>query len=339
MPDTIEARRAFAYGLCAAALTAAALALPVQARAADKDAAYPTKPITLIVPFTPGGSTDIIARIVSKELGAALHQSIIVEYKPGAGGSIGTTFAKEQPADGYTLILGAIGTFGTNVTMYKHLNYDPVKDFAPISLLASVPNVLAVNPKKLDVHTVSELIAAAKARPNDIEYASGGNGSAANLAMEYFKLKAGIQLMHVPYKGTAPALTDLVGGVTSVVLTGFPPLYPFFQSNRLRPIAVASKQRLALLPDVPTISETPGLEGFEADQWYGLLTVAGTPKPIVDRLNKEVVAILKRPDTLEIFKKEGLQALPDTPEEFGAYIKEQIAQWRPVVLKAGIQID
>jgi tripartite-type tricarboxylate transporter receptor subunit TctC len=306
------------------------------ANAADT---YPSHPITLVVPFTPGGSTDIIARIMSKELGEALGQTIIVEYKPGAGGSIGTTYVKSAAPDGYTLILGAIGTFGTNVSIYKHLNYDPVKDFAPISLVASVPNVLAVNPRKLDIHTVAELIQDARAKPDDIEYASGGNGSAAHLAMEYFKLKADIKMTHVPYKGTAPALTDLVGGVTSVVLTGYPPLQPFLQSGRLRPIAVASAKRLPQLPDVPTISETKGLEGFEASQWYGVLTVAGTPKPIVDRLNKEIVAILKKPETLALFKRDGLEALPDTPEEFGQYIKDQIALWRPVVQKAGIVIE
>jgi tripartite-type tricarboxylate transporter receptor subunit TctC len=306
------------------------------ARAADT---YPSHAITLVVPFTPGGSTDIIARILSKELGTALGQTVIVEYKPGAGGVIGTSYVKAAAPDGYTLILGAIGTFGTNVSMYKHLAYDPVKDFAPISLVASVPNVLAVNPKKLDIHTVAELVRDARAKPNDIEYASGGNGSAAHLAMEYFKLRAGIQMTHVPYKGTAPALTDLVGGITSVVLTGFPPLQPFLQSGRLRPIAVASTKRLANLPDVPTISETKGFEGFEAGQWYGLLTVAGTPKPIVDRLNKEVVAILNRPETLKLFAQDGLEALPDTPEQFGQYIKEQIEQWRPVVQQAGIVIE
>lgn len=322
-----------------AVTTLAASAAIAVATGADAADTYPSHPITLVVPFTPGGSTDIIARILSKELGSALGQAIIVEYKPGAGGIVGAQFAKAAAPDGYTLILGAIGTFGTNVSMYKHLPYDPVKDFSAISLVAAVPNVLAVNPKKLDIHSVGELIQAARAKPNDIEYASGGNGSAAHLAMEYFKLRAGIPLMHVPYKGTAPALTDLVGGVTSVVLTGLPPLYPFFQAGRLRPIAVASPKRLALLPDVPTIAETKGLEGFEAGQWYGLLTVAGTPQPIVDRLNKEVVAILEKPETLRLFKQEGLDAMPDTPQEFAQYIKDQIALWRPVVQRAGIVIE
>lgn len=316
------------------AIVCAAFAAPLHA--ADN---YPSRPITLVVPFTPGGSTDIIARVMSKQLGAALGQPIVVENKPGAGGIVGTQYAKSQPADGYTLIMGAIGTFGANATLYRRLPYDPVKDFAPISLVAGVPNVLAVNPAKLDVRTVDELIKAVRAKPNGYDYASGGNGSAAHLATEYFKLRANIQIQHVPYKGTAPALNDLVGGVTSLVLTGYPPLSPFFQAGRLRPIAVATAKRLPQLPDVPTISETKGLEGFEASQWYGLLTVAGTPKPIVDRLNKEIVAALKNPETLEQFRKEGLEPMSNTPEEFAQYIKDQIQLWRPVIQKANIIID
>ncbi|GGX13012.1 exported protein [Pigmentiphaga litoralis] len=314
----------------------AALCIVGSAQAAD---AYPTRPITLIVPFTPGGSTDIIARVMSKQLGAALNQTIIVENKPGAGGIIGTQAAKAAAPDGYTIIMGAIGTFGANATLYRKLPYDPVKDFAPLSLVAAVPNVLAVNPSRLDVKNVDELVKAAKAKPNGYDYASGGNGSAAHLAMEYFKLKAGIQLQHVPYKGTAPALNDLIGGVTSVVLTGLPPLYPHIQGGRLRAIAVATPKRLPLLPDVPTIAETKGMEGFEASQWYGLLTVAGTPKPIVDRLNREIIKVLNSPETIEIFKKEGLEPMHNSPEEFAKYIKDQIALWRPVIQKANIIID
>lgn len=317
-------------------LMAAALCIMGTAQAADS---YPTRPITLIVPFTPGGSTDIIARVMSKQLGAALGQTIIVENKPGAGGIIGTQAAKAAAPDGYTIIMGAIGTFGANATMYKKLPYDPVKDFAPLSLVAAVPNVLAVNPTRLDVKNVDELVKAAKAKPNGYDYASGGNGSAAHLAMEYFKLKAGIQLQHVPYKGTAPALNDLIGGVTSVVLTGLPPLYPHIQGGRLRAIAVATPKRLPLLPDVPTIAETKGFEGFEASQWYGLLTVAGTPKPIVDRLNREIIKVLNSPETIEIFKKEGLEPMHNSPEEFAKYIKDQIALWRPVIQQANIIID
>jgi tripartite-type tricarboxylate transporter receptor subunit TctC len=323
----------------ASVLALSSIAMGVSVGVAYADAPYPSKSITLVVPFTPGGSTDIIARLLSRELGSTFHQSVIVENKPGAGGIVGTQFVKAAAPDGYTLVVGAIGTFGANATMYTHLPYDPVKDFAPISLVASVPNVLAVNPAKLNIHSVAELVQAARAQPNKLEYASGGQGSAANLAMEYFKLRAGVQILHVPYKGTAPALTDLVGGVTSVVLTGLPPLYPFFQSDRLRPIAVASAKRQPLLPNVPTIAETAGFEGFQADQWYGLLTVAGTPQPIVDQLNKAVVAMLKKPDVLAIFKHEGLEPISDTPQEFATYIKDQIQLWGPVVKKAGIVIE
>ena len=313
------------------AIVCAAFAAPLHA--ADN---YPSRPITLVVPFTPGGSTDIIARVMSKQLGAALGQPIVVENKPGAGGIVGTQYAKSQPADGYTLIMGAIGTFGANATLYRRLPYDPVKDFAPISLVAGVPNVLAVNPSKLDVRTVDELIKAVRAKPNGYDYASGGNGSAAHLATEYFKLKANIQIQHVPYKGTAPALNDLVGGVTSMVLTGYPPLSPFFQAGRLRPIAVATAKRLPQLPDVPTISETKGLEGFEASQWYGLLTIAGTPKPIVDKLNRELNKIVQSPEFKEHFKSQGVEMLGTTPEEFRTHVEREMETWRKLIKKANI---
>ncbi|OZI54063.1 Bug family tripartite tricarboxylate transporter substrate binding protein [Bordetella genomosp. 4] len=300
---------------------------------------YPSRPITLIVPFTPGGSTDIIARVMGKQLGEILGQSIVVENRPGAGGIVGVQYAKSQPADGYTLLMGAIGTFGANATLYKRLPYDPVKDFTPISLVAGVPNVLAVNPAKLDVHNVDELIRAVRAKPNGYDYASGGSGSAAHLATEYFALRANVKIQHIPYKGTAPALNDLVGGVTSLVLTGYPPLAPFLSSGRLRPIAVASAKRLPQLPDVPTISETKGLEGFQADQWYGILTKAGTPKPIVDKLNAAVVKALADPETLAQFRAEGLEPMSNSSEQFAAFIKEQIELWGAVVRKAGIIIE
>lgn len=317
-------------------LSTALMAVPA-AQAADP--AYPTRPITMVVPFTPGGSTDIIARGISKQLGELLGQPIVIENRPGAGGIIGLQYAKGMAADGHTLVMGAIGTFGANATLYSRLPYDPINDFQPISLLAAVPNVLAVNPNKLDVKNVAELIKAAKANPNGIDYASGGNGSAAHLAMEYFKLRADIKLQHVPYKGTAPALNDLIGGVTSVVLTGYPPLSPHLQQGRLRPIAVASAKRLPKLPDVPTIAETPGLEGFEAGQWYGLLTNAGTPRYVVDRLAKAVHQALASEETRKIFANEGLEPLSNTPDEFAQYIKDQIQLWRPVVQQAGIIIN
>ncbi len=326
----------FKKAVIASALMAGATLATSVAYAADN---YPSRPLTMIVPFPPGGSNDIVARLMAKELTTRLGQTVVVENKPGAGGIIGTQYAKGAAPDGYTLVIGAIGTFGANATLYKRLPYDPVKDFTPLSLVAAVPNVLAVNPAKLDVHNVDELIKAARAKPNQYDYPSGGNGSAAHLAMEYLKLKADIQLQHVPYKGTAPALNDLLGGVTSVVLTGYPPLLAHLKSGRLRPIAVASAKRLPGLPDVPTISETKGLEGFRADQWYGLLTIAGTPQPIVDRLNKEIVAILKDPKTIATFEKDGLEPMYSTSDEFAQHIKDQIALWRPVVQKAGIIIE
>ena len=271
--------------IVAAAMLAGAIGLP--ARAADAPAAFPSKPVRLIVPFTPGGSTDILARALGQKLTEAWGQPVVVDNRPGAGGIIGMETAAKAPPDGYTLVMGHVGTLAANPALYKSLPYDPVKDFAPVTLVAMVPNVLAVGPA-VPSRTVAELVALAKAKPGKLDYGSGGNGSAAHLAGEYFKLKAGVDIQHIPYKGTAPALADLLGGQIALIITGLPPVLPHAKSGKLRILGVASAQRLKQFPDIPTIAES-GVPGYEATQWYGILVPAATPKDIVARLNRDIV--------------------------------------------------
>jgi tripartite-type tricarboxylate transporter receptor subunit TctC len=296
--------------------------------------AYPTKPIRLVVPFVPGGSTDLIARILGQKLDEALGQQVVVENRAGAGGNIGVEYVAKSAPDGYTLIFGHIGTFGFGPSLYQKLPYDPIKDFAPVVLFAMVPNMLAVHPA-LPAKSVKELIALARAHPGQINYGSSGNGSASHLATEYFKLLSKTDITPIPYKGTGPLITDLIAGQTSLTITGVPPLYPFVQSGRLRGLAVGSVKRLALTPDLPTIAEA-GVTGYESSTWFGPLAPAKTPREIVVRLNTELMKILQRPDVRSRFSAEGIEALGSTPEEFGAYIKAEIERWGRVVKAAGV---
>ena len=296
---------------------------------------YPTKPIRLVVPFVPGGSTDLIARIMGQKLDEALGQQVVVENRAGAGGNIGVEYVAKSASDGYTLIFGHIGTFGFGPSLYQKLPYDPVKDFAPITLFAMVPNMLVVHPA-LPAKTVKELIALAKARPGQMNYGSSGNGSASHLASEYFKLLSKTDIIAIPYKGTGPLVTDLIAGQTSLTITGVPPLYPFVQSGRLRGIAVGSVKRLALMPDLPTIAEA-GVPGYESSTWVGPLAPAKTPREIIVRLNTELLKILQRPDIKARFAAEGAEGLGSTPEEFGTYIKSEIDRWGRVIKAAGVR--
>jgi tripartite-type tricarboxylate transporter receptor subunit TctC len=305
--------------------------------AADAPAAFPAKPIRLVVPFPPGGSTDIIARVIGQKLSESLGQQVIVENKPGAGGNIGVESVAKAPADGYTLVMGHVGTFGSNPALYKKLPYDPVKDFAPVTLIAMVPNLLVVQPS-LPIRTTQELIAAARAKPGQLTYGSGGNGSAAHLAAEYFKLRAGVDIQHIPYKGTMPALTDLLSGQISMQITGAPPLMPYIKSGKVRVLATASPQRLKILPDVPTIAES-GVPGYAATQWYGILAPAATPKPVVEKLNVEIVNAVNRPDVRARLEAEGAEPVGNTPAEFAAFIKSELALWAKVVKESGATID
>ena len=301
-------------------------------------AAYPTKPIRLVVPFTPGGSTDILARAIGQELTKAWSQSVIIDNVPGAGGSIGADKVAKSPADGYTLLMGHIGTLAVNPSIYPNLSYDPIKNFAPVAWVARVPNVLVVHPS-VKATTTAELIALARANPGTINFGSGGNGSAAHIASEYLKLKTQTQLVHVPYRGTAPAVTDVVAAQIQMILTGAPAVIPFVKSGQLRAIAVASEKRLEALPDLPTVSESglKELAGFEADQWYGIVAPTGTPAAVIAKLNAQINASLASAELKTRLQSEGAVATPTTPEAFGQLIKSEIERWRPVVKAGNIQ--
>lgn len=304
------------------------------------DPAYPNKPIRIIVPFTPGGSPDVLARTIGQKITESTGSPVVIENVPGAGGTIGADRVAKATADGYTLLMGHVGTLAVAPAVYPNLPYDPIKSFAPVAWVAKVPNVLAVHPS-MPANNVAELVKYLKANPGKVNYGSGGNGSAAHLAMEYFKLSTQTFVVHVPYRGTAPSVTDAVAGQIQMVFTGAPALVPMVKAGKLRAIAVSSPKRLDLLPDVPTLAESgvKGLEGFEADQWYGLVAPAGTPAAIVQKLNQVVNANLAAPEVVTRLKSEGATATPATPDAFGQLIQREIKRWRPVVLNAKITAD
>jgi tripartite-type tricarboxylate transporter receptor subunit TctC len=326
-------RRRFA-GAFAAALFATALgALPAPAAAQ----AYPARPIRLVVPFPPGGSTDILARALGQKLSEAWGQQVIVDNRPGAGGSIGAEAVAKAPHDGYTLLMAHIGTLAVNPALYPKLGYDAAKDFAPVSLVAIVPNVLVVHPS-VPVKNVTELIEYARKNPGKLNYSSGGNGSAAHLAMEYFKLQTKTDIVHVPYKGTVPAVTDLIAGQVSLTMTGAPAVMPHAQSGKLRALGVSSAARLDAFPQVPTIAES-GVPGFEATQWYGVVAPAGTPADIVAKLNAAIVQIMGSKEMKERLNTEGAIASVNSPEAFAAFIESERKRWGAVVKAAGMRPD
>lgn len=290
---------------------------------------YPNKTIRIIVPFTPGGSTDILARAIGMELSKAWGQSVIVENVAGAAGSIGADKVAKSAADGYTLLMGHIGTLAVNPSLYPDLPYQPVRDFTPVAWVARVPNVLVVHPS-VPAKNFKEFVALVKSKPGQLNYGSGGNGSAANLATEYFKLQTNTSLLHIPYRGTAPAVTDLLGGQIQVLFTGAPAVIGQIKTGQLRALAVSSPQRLASLPDVPTVAES-GYKNFEADQWYGVVAPKGTPLDIVNKLNAQINSALQSTELKNRLNNEGALATPASPEVFGNLIKTEIERWRPVI--------
>lgn len=316
--------------------TAAACALLVHAQT-PAQGAYPTRPIHIVVPFTPGGSTDILARSIGQELTKAWGQAVIIDNIAGAGGSVGADKVAKALADGYTLLMGHIGTLAVNPSLYPNLPYDPVKSFAPVAWVARVPNVLVVHPS-VPAKSVKELVAYAKANPGKLNYGSGGNGSAANLATEYFKLQTGTSILHIPYRGTAPAVIDLIGGQIQVLFTGAPAVLGQIKNGQLRALAVSSPKRIDALPDVPTVAEL-GYEGFEADQWYGVVAPAGTPRDIVLKLNAQINQSLESAELKTRMTSEGAIATPTTPEAFGQLIVREIARWKPVIQSGRVKAN
>jgi tripartite-type tricarboxylate transporter receptor subunit TctC len=290
---------------------------------------YPNKAIRIIVPFTPGGSTDILARAIGLELNKAWGQSVVIENVAGAGGSIGADKVAKSAADGYTLLMAHIGTLAVNPSLYPDLPYQPLRDFAPVAWVARVPNVLVVHPS-VAAKNFKEFVALARSKPGQLNYGSGGNGSAANLATEYLKIQTNISLLHIPYRGTVPAMTDLLGGQIQVLFTGAPAVIGQIKSGQLRALAVSSPQRLESLPDVPTVAES-GYKNFEADQWYGVVAPKGTSQEIISKLNAQINRALQSPELKTRLSNEGAVAMPSTPEVFGKLIKTEIERWKPVI--------
>jgi tripartite-type tricarboxylate transporter receptor subunit TctC len=314
--------------------TAALLVLAAGgARAAD----WPTRPVRLVIPFPPGGSTDILGRSIAQRLQEVLGQPFVVDNKPGAGGSIGATEVARAAPDGYTLLMGHIGTLAINPSLYPNLAYDPLKSFTPVALIARVPNVLVVNPA-VPARDVQQLIALAKAKPGALRYASGGNGSAAHIAMEYFKLRTQTDIGHIPYRGTSPAVADVMGGQVEIIMTGVPAVLQQVKAGKLRALAVSSKARVASMPDLPTIAAS-GVPDFEAIQWYGLVAPARTPPAVIALLNAEVDRALQTPALKARLDAEGAEAAPTTPEAFGAMIESEIARWKPVIEQSRMRPD
>ncbi|HEV8106780.1 MAG TPA: tripartite tricarboxylate transporter substrate binding protein [Burkholderiales bacterium] len=298
---------------------------------------YPSKPIRLVVPFAPGGSSTLVARFMSEEMAKGLGTSVVIENKPGGGGNIAMQEVARAAPDGYTLIIGHVGSLAMNPYMYERLPYDVDKDFAAVSLLAIVPNIFVVY-HEVPAKDLREFVALAKAKPGQINYGSAGNGSAGHLAMEYLKQVAGIELQHVPYKGTGPNVTDLIAGRTQATSAGTPPLLPHVKSGKLRVIAVGTSKRLHSIPDVATVAEQ-GYPGFETSQWYGLNAPAGTPEPIIRRLAEEARKAAKSALVLERFKADDAEAVGSTPQEYAAFIKKEQERWSKVVRAANVKAD
>ena len=298
---------------------------------------YPTKPIRLVVPFTPGGSTDVLARAIGQELTKAWGQSVVVENVPGAGGAIGADKVAKAAPDGYTLLMGHIGTLAVNPSLYPRLPYNPVKDFAPVAWVARVPNVLVVHPS-VAARNVKELVALAKSRPGQLNYGSGGNGSAANLATEFLKLQTGTSLVHIPYRGTAPAVTDLMAGQIQLMFTGLPALVAPLKGGQLRALAVSSPQRLEALPGVPTVAES-GYPGFEALSWQGVFAPAGTPPELVERISADVNKAVRAADVRDYFAARGFLVEGTTPAAFKTFLEAEVKKWSAIVKVSGAKAD
>ncbi|MGE5713602.1 MAG: tripartite tricarboxylate transporter substrate binding protein [Betaproteobacteria bacterium] len=318
------------------AVIACAILAPAQAQT------WPSKPVRIVVPFPPGGTTDIVARAIGVELQRMWQHAVVIENRPGAGGNIGADLVAKAAPDGYTLLMGTVGTHAINKALFDQsgakMPFDPVKDFVPITLAAGVPNVMVINPK-LPVNTVAEFIEYAKARPGQLNMASSGNGTSIHLSGELFKTVTGVYMVHFPYRGSAPALTDLIAGNMNVMFDNLPSALPHIKSGRLKALAVTSRTRSPALPNVPTIEEAAGLKGFDASSWFGLFAPAGTPRAIVDKIQADVAKALAQPEVRERFVAQGADPGGNTPDQFAAFIRAETDKWTRVVKFSNAKVD
>ena len=329
-----HATRRFALGSIASAVVLGAGLLGGTSALAQ---AYPTKPVTIIVPFAAGGTTDILARIIGQALTAELGQSIVVDNRAGAGGNIGGQAAAKATPDGHTLFMGTVGTHAINASLYKKMPFDPVKDFAPLTRVANVPNLLVANPAQ-PYKSVKDLIAYAKANPGKVNFGSSGNGSSIHLSGELFKSLAKVDMQHVPYKGSAPAVTDLLGNQIDIMFDNMPSAIQHVRSGKLAPLAVTTAKRSPELPNVPTIAEA-GVPGYEATSWFGMFAPAGTPAPVLAKLNAAIVKVLAQPDVKKKINEQGAEVYSETPEQFAAFIQAESVKWGKVVKESGASLD
>jgi tripartite-type tricarboxylate transporter receptor subunit TctC len=295
---------------------------------------YPNKPIKIISPFATGGIADTFSRVVGQGLSESLGQPVVVENKTGGGGNIGADFVAKAPADGYTLVMGNIGSHAVNPYLMKNMPYDPLKDFEPVAYVLDAEGLLVVNPT-IPVKNVTELIAYVKARPGQVSYGSGGMGTTSHLAGELFKSLAKVDMTHIPYKGNAPAITDLIGGQTQVMFATMPTVLPYVKTDKLKALAVIGSSRASSLPDLPTVAET--LPGFDVSNWIGIFAPAGTPKPIINKLNAEIIKIMQQPAVQKRLETEGAKFKPMTPEAFGAFQKNEALKWAKTIKDSGIK--
>ena len=324
-------------GLVSISTLSALLALPSFAQST-----WPAKPVKIVVPFAAGGTTDILARAIAPELSNAFGQPFVIENRGGAGGNIGADIVAKSPADGYTVLMGTVGTHGINQSLYTKMPFDPIKDFAPITMVAGVPNVMVMNAEKartLGINSVPDFISYAKANPGKLNMASSGNGTSIHMAGELFKSMTGTFMVHFPYRGSSPALLDLVAGNTDVMFDNLPSSLPHIKSGKLKAFAVTSSQRSAVLPDVPTVEDAAKLKGFEASSWFGLLAPAGTPPDIVNRIQREVAKSLNTPAIKEKLLLQGAIPSGNTPQDFVKLIDAETAKWAKVVKASGAKID
>ena len=341
---TAPQRRTWLRRLPGSLLGLAMLLGPLAAQQALAQSAWPSKPVRIVVPFAPGGTTDLLARAMAPELQKAFGQAFVIDNRTGAGGNVGADIVAKSPADGYTLLMGTVGTHGINRALYEKMPYDPIKDFAPITLVAAVPNVMVVNAEKareMNINSVQDFIRMAKASPGKLNMASSGNGTSIHLAGELFKSMTGTYMIHFPYRGSGPALMDLVGGNMDVMFDNLPSALQQIKAGKLKALAVTSAQRSPALPDVPTVEQAggPSLKGFEASSWFGLLAPAGTPPEIVNRIQQEVAKSLAAPAFKEKLQAQGAIPSGITPAEFAKLIDSEHRKWAQVVKASGAKVD